>query len=55
MRKRIQETIKNVGLNLNDFIIGYGARNDHSEIHFPKQWYETTAFQAVIALSSIFS
>ena len=34
MRKKIIDVIKAVGLNIDDFIIGYGARGSFSEIHF---------------------
>ena len=34
MRKKIIETITSVGLNVDDFIIGSGARDKGSEIHY---------------------
>ena len=34
MRKKIIETIKAVGLDINDFLVGFGARNGSSEIHY---------------------
>ena len=34
MRNKIIETIKVVGLDINDFLVGSGARNNSSEIHY---------------------
>ena len=39
MRKKIIETIKAVGLDINDFLVGSGARDDSSEIHYRPYGY----------------
>ena len=42
MRKKIIETIKAVGLNIDDFIIGSGARDAFSEIHYRRMITDQT-------------
>ena len=39
MRNKIIETIKTVGLDINDFLVGCGARDGFSEIHYRPHSY----------------
>lgn len=62
-RKKIIETLKAVGLNSEDFLIGHGARDGFSEIHFrphnyksrrdPRKEYSIQYFDNIVAIWEI--